>query len=319
MDIFPSAAKRDASLSRVLFCESFDPRILRAAHTLNQHRFARVVLLGNADLLDRAAVGSRTDLRGMEIIDPETAEFDRGLKAALRDLKNGDDLDPTDPVVAGAWAVKTGRADTIIAGAAASATHVLRVFLKVLGVAQECGTMAGYSMVAFDNCPFVRHHVVGLADVSVVPDPSVEQLSDIAIQAAACYERITGKAARVAFLSFSTAGSSQHPAALKIASAVALTTERKPDLAVDGEMQIDTALIPAVAGLKSPSSSVAGNANVLVFPSLDAGNITVKIFRKFSNFRVFGPVLLGTARPAAYVPRGASSEDIVDQVRLLAP
>lgn len=317
MQGFPHAIKRAGTPAKVLFCESFDQRVLRAAHTLNQHQLARVVLLGNADLLDRAAVGNRTDLTGMEIIDSDTKEFQKEIRAALGPAALDGTLDPTDPVVAGAWAVKNGRADAVIAGAATTSNHVMRVFLKVLGVAKGCRTMSGLSLVALDNCSFVRHHVVALSDVSVVPEPTVEQLSDIAIQSAASYERIAGATARVAFLSFSTAGSSQHPAALKIAAAVALTRERKPDLAVDGEMQIDTALVPAVAGLKSPSSSVAGNANVLVFPSLDAGNITVKIFQKFSNYRVFGPILQGTSKPATYIPRGSSAEDIVDQVRLL--
>ncbi len=318
MDIFPQAIKKGGGLPRVLFCESFDQRVLRAAHILNQHRLARIILLGNADLLDRAAVGNRADLRGMEIIDPDEPGFRAELKAAVSGAAKGEASDPTDPVVAGTWAVKAGRADVVIAGAATTSIHAIRVFLKVLGVAKDCRTISGLSLVAFENCPFVRHHVVGLSDVSVVPEPTVEQLADIAIQSAANYERIAGVAARVAFLSFSTSGSSRHPAALKIAAAVNLTRSRKPDLAVDGEMQIDTALVPAAAGLKSPSSSVAGNANVLVFPSLDAGNITVKIFQKFSKYRVFGPILQGTAKPAAYVQRGASAEDIVDQVRLLA-
>ena len=317
MELFIKNSKRTGALPRILFCESFDQRVLRAAHTLNQHKLARVVLLGNADLLDRAACANRTNLTGMDIIDSDTAGFQKEIKAALAHGKKTADLDPTDPVVAGSWAAKNGHADAVIAGAATTSSHVMRIFLRVLGMAKDCQTMSGLSLLAFDNCPFVRHRVVGLADVSVVPEPTVEQLSDIAIQSAVSYERIIGETARVAFLSFSTTGSSQHPAALRIATAVTLTRKRKPDLAVDGEMQIDSALVPAVAGLKSPSSSVAGNANVLIFPSLDAGNITVKIFQKFSNYRVLGPVLQGIGHPASYIPRGSSAEDIVDQVRLL--
>ena len=221
------------------------------------------------------------------------------------------------PEVAGAWLARLGRAEVVLAGAANTATHTLRVFLKVLGLTKDCRTMSGFSLVAFENCPYMRHQLVGLADVSVVPEPTAEQLADIAIQSAATYERITGTEANVAFLSFSTAGSSSHPAARRIAEAMQLTRQKKAGLKVDGEMQIDTALVPAVAGIKSPSSSTAGNANVLVFPSLDAGNIAVKIFQKFSNYRVYGPILQGTSHPAAYIPRGSSAEDIVDQVRLL--
>lgn len=315
--MFFKSIKPADKLQRVVLCESFDQRILRAAHTLNQHKLAKVVLLGSADQLDRAAVGNRTDLKGIEIIDYEAAAVQKEIRAALAGVKSVEPLDPTDPVVAGAWLAKTDRVDVAIAGAAATATHTLRVFIKALGLAKDCKTMSGLSLVTFENCPFMRHHVVGLADVSVVPDPTVEQLADIAIQSAATYERITGNDANVAFLSFSTAGSSDHPGARKIAAAMRLTRQRNPELRVDGEMQIDTALVPAVAGIKAPSSSVAGNANVLVFPSLDAGNIAVKIFQKFSHYRVLGPILQGAAKPVAYIPRGSSTEDIVDQVRLL--
>jgi phosphotransacetylase len=210
-----------------------------------------------------------------------------------------------------------GRADTVIAGAAATATYTMRVFLKTLGMAPGCKTMSGFALVAFANCPFLRHSTVGMADVSAVPDPGVEELADIAIQSALSYERILGAPAKVAFLSFSSAGSSRHPAARKITEAVELTRRRAPDLTVDGEMQLDTALIPAMAGVKAPSSPVAGNANVLVFPSLNAGNIAIKALQDFSGHRVIGPILQGLARPATYIPRGSSAEDIVDQVRLL--
>ena len=315
--MFAKPIKPKDKLARIVLCESFDQRILRAAHTLNQHQLAKVILLGNPDLLDRAAVGNRADLKAIEILDYEAAPMQKEIRAALVGVKSAEILDPTDPVVAGAWLAKVGRVDAAIAGAATTATHALRVFIKVLGLAKGCNTMSSLSLVTFDNCPFMRHHVVGLADVSVVPEPTVDQLADIAIQSAATYERITGTDANVAFLSFSTASSSDHPAARKIAEAMRLTRQRNPELRVDGEMQIDTALVPAVAGIKSPSSSVAGNANVLIFPSLDAGNIAVKIFQKFSHYRVLGPILQGTVCPVAYIPRGSSSEDIVDQVRLL--
>ncbi len=317
MSMFSRPMKSTDKLARVVLCESFDQRMLRAAHALNQYKLAQVILLGNPDMLDRAAVGNRADLKGIEILDYETPALQKELKAALAGVKSSEALDPTDPVVAGAWLARTGRVDAAIAGAATTATHTLRVFIKVLGLASDCETMSGLSLVTFENCPFMRHQVVGMADVSVVPEPTVEQLADIAIQSAATYERITGSDANVAFLSFSTASSSAHPAARKIAAAMRLTRQRNPALRVDGEMQIDTALVPAVAGIKSPSSSVAGNANVLVFPSLDAGNIAIKIFQKFSHYRVLGPILQGAARPVAFIPRGSSSDDIIDQVRLL--
>jgi phosphotransacetylase len=303
-------------LSRVVLCESFDQRVLRASHTMKQHGIAQTILLGSYDELDRAAVGCRTSLDGIEVLDYEDPKMQAGIRSALAEIGT-DSLDPTDPVVAGAWLVRTGLADAVIAGAATTPAHVMRVYLKLLGMCGDCQTMSGMSLVTFDDCQFVRSRAVGMADVSVVPEPTVQQLSDIAIQSAASYERITDEAARVAFLSFSTLGSSEHPAARRVREAVELTRSRRPDLAIDGEMQIDAALIPAVAGAKSPLSPVAGSANVLVFPSLDAGNIAAKIFQKFSDYGVIGPILQGLQHPATYIPRASSAEDIVDQVRLL--
>ena len=317
MSIGSDTTRSAGKLPRVVLCESFDQRVLRAAHTLNQHKIAQVVLLGNYDELDKAAVGYRTDLNGMEVLDYESSKMQSGIKAALDNLGAKNGLDPTDPVVAGAWLAANGLADAVIAGAATTPTHVMRVYLKLLGVAEGCETMSGMSLVSFDDCQFVRSRVVGMADVSVVPEPTVQQLADIAIQSAASYERITKDTARVAFLSFSTLGSSDHPAARRIREAVELTRSRQPSLAVDGEMQIDAALVPSAAGTKSPGSSVAGGANVLVFPSLDAGNIAMKIFQKFSSYRVLGPIILGLQHPATYIPRASSADDILDQVRLL--
>ncbi len=304
-------------LRRVVLCESFDQRVLKAAHVLNQHQLARVLLLGNRDELERAAVGYRTSLEGMEVIDYETAATQESIGPYVSELDPKGDLDPADPVVAGAWMVGTGSADAVIAGAATKPSHVMRVFLRLLGVAEGCKAVSGMSLIVFENREFIRNQVIGMADVSVVPEPTAEQLADIAMQSAPNYERMTGNPARVAFLSFSTLGSSDHPAVETVREAVRLTHSRRPDLAVDGEMQIDAALIPSVAGVKAPSSSVAGNANVLIFPCLAAGNITVKILQRFSNCRVLGPMLQGLAHRGTYIARAASADEIVDQVRLL--
>jgi phosphotransacetylase len=317
MFVLPTYKKPEGRLPRAVLCESFDQRVLRAAQLLSTYGFARVILLGDYNELDRAAVGYRTDLTGTEIMNCEEAKLQIGIKSRLAELDPGGNLDPTDPVVAGAYLVRSGLADAVLAGAATPPAHVMRIYLKLLGAAEDCKTVSGMSLVAFDKREFVRNQVIGLADVSVIPEPTVEQLADIAIQSALNYSRMTGVVARVAFLSFSTLGSSDHPAAKKVKQAADLAASRRPDLAMDGEMQIDAALVPAIAGTKAPSSSVAGTANVLVFPSLDAGNIAVKIFQNFSECRVLGPLLQGLAYHGTYIPRASAAEDIVDQVRLL--
>lgn len=317
MSVLSNYPKRPGRLPRVVLCESYDQRILRVAYALTQHKFAQVSLLGNYDELDRLATGYRLKLDGIDVLNHESAEMQGSIVAHLEGLGVGGEFDPLDPVVAGAFLVGTGVSNAVVAGTASTPTHVMRTYLKLLGVAAQCKTVSGMSLVSFEGCEYVRNRLVGMADVSVVPEPTVEQLADIAIQSAASYERMTGDTPRLAFLSFSTAGSSSHRAAQKIRDAVALTRRRNPALNLDGEMQIDAALVPSVAGTKSPSSAVAGNANVLIFPSLDAGNIAIKIFRKFSAYRVFGPILQGLKYSATYIPRASSAEDILDQVRLL--
>jgi len=302
---------------RVVLCESYDPRVLRVAHTLTRHKLAQVTLLGDHEELDRLAVGHRVSLDGIDVLNPEFEKTQHSIIADLKELGSDHDLDPTDPVVAGAFLVRKGLADAVVAGAATTPAHVMRVLFKLLGVADGCATVSGMSFILLEGCEFVRNHMIGVADTSVVPEPTVEQFADIAIQSAATYERITGDEARVAFLSFSSAGSSSHPAAKRVRDAVLLSRSRAPNLNIDGEMQIDAALVPAVAGTKAPASSVAGNANVLVFPSLDAGNIAVKIFRKFTDFRVLGPILQGMKFNGTYIPRASSADDIIDQIQLL--
>jgi phosphate acetyltransferase len=322
MSILPNYLKPSKTSVRLVFCESFDQRIIRVAGTLSRHKLARVVMLGNRDNLGLTAERYDLDLKNIEVVDYESKSIQDNFYKTKSGLVKNDAagrLDTTDPVVMGAWLVKNGMADAIIAGAAATPSQVMRVFLRVLGVADECRTMSGMSLVVLEGCEFVRNQVVGMADVGVVPDPTVGQLADIAIQSAASYELLTGNRPKIGFLSFATAtdGGENFPTIKKIKDAVELVRARKPDLMVDGEMQLDAALIPSAAGIKSPSSTVAGSANVLIFPSLDAGNIAVKIFQKFSQYHVFGPILQGTKFPCTYIPRASSAEDILDQVGML--
>ncbi|NLC55922.1 MAG: hypothetical protein GX774_03685, partial [Armatimonadetes bacterium] len=192
MSVLPNPPRRSGKLPRVVLCESFDQRVVRAAHVLNQHKLAQVVLLGDYEELERVAVGYRTDLAGIDVLNYEGEEIQTQIQAQLAALGLTDRLDATDPVVAGAWLVRNGLADAVVAGAATTPTHVMRVYLRLLGVAEGCQTVSGLSLVSFENCEFVRSPVVGLADVSVVPEPSVAQLAGIAIQSAASYERMTG-------------------------------------------------------------------------------------------------------------------------------
>ncbi|MCF6303704.1 MAG: FAD-binding protein [Devosiaceae bacterium] len=268
--------KQHSKSTRIVFCESFDQRVVKAAGILNSRKLARIVFLGDYDNLEVNASKYGVDLNSVDVVDYESDKIQEKIVSYLKKNDPAETLDSRDPVVAGAWLVKNRMADAVIAGAAATPSHVMSVFLRILGTAKDCKTMSGMSLVQFENCDFVKNKFIGMADVSVVSEPTVEQLADITLQSAANYQQLTGNRAKVGFLSFATASAAtNHPSIQKIRDTIKLVNSRNPELMVDGEMQMDAALIPSVASVKCPSSAVAGSANVLIFPSLDAGNIAM--------------------------------------------
>ena len=323
-DLLKTVREKAKSLKKtIVLAEGEEPRIITAAAEVQAQGIAKVVLIGNPEIIKQKCPSVKLD--GIKVIDLNKTDVEpyAELLYELRKAK-GMDMDTArklahNPLYFGVLMVKRGEADGMVAGSVNATGDVLRPALQIIKTAPGIKTVSSCFIMCLDkNSKYGENGIMVFGDCAVNPNPDSQQLADIAIASADTAVAITGITPKVALLSYSTKGSAKGELVDKVTAALDIVKAARPDLSVDGELQADAALVPTVAELKAPGSSVAGKANVLIFPDLQAGNIGYKLVQRLAGAEAIGPICQGFNMPVNDLSRGCSSEDVVNVVAMTA-
>lgn len=316
--------KAKSNKKTIILPESFERRNLDAAAILMKEGLANIVLIGDKAKIKEAA-GADCDIENAVFIDP--ANYDRMGECidTLVELRKSKGMTPEqaaknleDPLTFGIMLVKLGVADGMVSGAINSTANVLRPALQILKTAPGTDIVSSFFVMVCKDNTYGEDGVLFFADCAVNQNPTSEELANIAVSTGRSFKTFMGTEPKVAMLSHSTKGSAKHADVDKVVEATRIAKEKAPDIMLDGELQCDAAIVPKVGAQKAPDSKVAGQANVLVFPDIDAGNIGYKLVQRFAGAEAYGPVLQGISKPVNDLSRGCSAEDIVATVAITA-
>lgn len=324
IDIIKEKARADKKT--IVLPETNDRRTLIAAAHILQEGIADIVMIGNEEKIMDGAGWLEVDLSGVTVVDPQKCDKLEEYVQLLYETRKNKGMTPEkardillkDNLTFGVVMVKANDADGMVAGACHATADTLRPALQILKTAPGVKLVSGFFIMDVPNCDYGENGTFLFADCGLNQDPTSEELAAIADTSAKSFKTLVGVKPVVAMLSHSTMGSAKHPLVDKVSKAVEIAHEQYPSLTVDGELQLDAALVPNVAKSKAPGSEVAGKANVLIFPNLDCGNIGYKLVQRLAKAEAYGPMLQGIAKPVNDLSRGCSWEDIVGVVALTA-
>jgi len=307
----------------IVLPESGDERTIVAMKELVKKDFANLILVGNKEELE--AKHTDVDFSQVRVVDFNSFDKKDEYVDALVEIRKSKGLTKEDAtellkneLYFGVMLVKMGDADGMVAGAANSTANVLRPSLQILKTKEGAKIVSSFMIMEVPNCEYGENGLFAFSDIGIVPNPNKEELADIAVSTARSFNTLMGIEPKVGMLSFSTLGSAKHELVDKVVEATKIAKEMAPELEIEGELQLDAAIVPAVGAKKAPDSKTAGKANVLIFPDLQAGNIGYKLVQRLAKAEAYGPIIQGIAKPVNDLSRGCSAEDIVGVAAITA-
>lgn len=325
IDEIKARAKKE--IKTIILPEAEDKRVLEAASKVTKEGFAKVILLGDDTKIKEDCISNEIDLDGVDIINPLTSEKKEEYKQKLYELRKNKGMTPEqaevllkEPIYFGMMMLKdeNSNADGLVSGAAHSTANTLRPALQILKTKPGTKLVSAFFIMCVPNCEYGENGTFIFGDSGLNQNPTADELSEIAISSSKSFEQLVQKEAKVAMLSYSTKGSAKSELTEKVIEATKLVKEKESTLMVDGELQVDSAIVPEIAASKAPDSPLKGEANVLIFPDLDAGNIGYKLVQRLAKAEAYGPLCQGIAKPVNDLSRGCSADDIVGVVAITA-
>ncbi len=325
MSLFTDKLKQRAKcdVKTIVLAEGEDMRTVEAAAIVLKEGYAKIKILGNEDKIKAMAAEKGLDISGAQIIDPEISDKTEEYAEKFYEMRKAKGMTPEkaaetvkNVLYYGVMMVNEGEADGMVAGACNSSANVIRPSLQILKTKPGTKLVSAFFVIIVPDCEYGENGAFIFGDSGLNENPDAEAVSEIAIASAASFKQLIGAEPKVAMLSYSTFGSAKSELVDKMQEATRLAKGKAPELKLDGELQLDAAIVPSVAASKAPGSSIAGDANVLIFPDLNAGNIGYKLVQRLAKAEAYGPILQGVRKPVNDLSRGCSAEDIAGVVAI---